>query len=94
MKSMTLNHPRPELACKIAGALAQSATADLTLHTPGKAPTPLTARTTDLPAILRDAPVGTRLLTPQGCIIEITASGCTIRNAGRELVQAMERIDR
>ena len=91
---LTLAHPRPVLACKIAGALAQAAIKALTLQAPGGQPQPLTARTTDLPALLRDAPAGTRLTTPDGCVIELGGDACTINNPGRALVQAIARISR
>jgi hypothetical protein len=78
----------------LAGALAQSATASLTIEEPGKARTSLTARTTNLPALLRGAAVGTVLKTPDGCTIALTDTGCTITNPGRHLLQAVERFGR
>lgn len=94
MDPMTIQQPRPVLISMIAGALAQAATASLTLHVPGKPPQPLSSRTTDLPGLLRDAPVGTRLVTPDGCSVELTGDGCTISNPGRAMVQAIARISR
>jgi hypothetical protein len=94
MTIMTLTYPRPEIACIIAGSLAQAATLKLTLQLPGKNPAPLSPRTTDLPALLRKAEVGTRLLTSDGGQIELTDSGCTVSGASRVLVQAFEQNDR
>lgn len=91
---LTLRHPRNALASMIAGALAQAATQSLTLRRPGLPEEVLKPLTTDLPELLRAAPIGTRLLTPDGCAIALTSEGCTISNPSQALVQAVERIDR
>ncbi|MBY0397250.1 MAG: hypothetical protein K2X91_12410, partial [Thermoleophilia bacterium] len=59
--TITLTAPRHELVRTLAGILAEAATPALVLERPGEAPVPLAPRATDLPALLRDAPVGTRL---------------------------------
>ncbi|HYD00706.1 MAG TPA: hypothetical protein VEB22_05715 [Phycisphaerales bacterium] len=86
---LMLSEPRAALIRRLAGALAEASTASLTLQEPGSEPRPLAARTTDLPALLRPAPIGTRLKTPDGCTITLTDEGCTISNPGRALLEAL-----
>ena len=90
----TITQPRSTLVNRLAGALAETSTSSLTLHTPGEPDRPLSPRNTDLPAVLRHAPAGTRLTTPGGCTITLTDEGCAIDMAPRTLIEALEPISR
>jgi hypothetical protein len=94
MEPLTIKQPRPALVRRIAGALAETSTGSLTLQTPGGRPEQLVARNTDLPAKLSSTPVGTLLTTPAGCTITLTAEGCTVADADKMLLEALDPISR
>lgn len=76
----------PENARTIAGLLAESSITQLTLTSPGQAPTPLASRQTDLPAILQSSAVGTTLSSPSSpLIIRLDHDTFTLARADEQL---------
>lgn len=94
MDALTITLPRADLITRLAGALAETSTPSLVLTLPEKPSLPLTPRTTDLPALLREAPIGTRLATPGGCTITFTENGCSIERPEARLIEALGPICR
>lgn len=92
--TLTIHQAREGLVCRLAGVLAEASTPSLILELPGRQRETLVPRTTDLPAVLRAAPVGTRLLTPGGGTITLTGEGCVIDRPTRGMVEAFEAISR
>lgn len=89
-----LTAPRHELGPLLATALAQSGAATLTIQHPAGPARTLTPRVTDLPALLREAPVGTTLTTESGCTITLTDDGCTFFHPSELLIEAIGQICR
>ncbi len=54
---------------QVAGMLAEAGVRVLLWHEPGETPRRLEARQTDLPGLLRDAPIGTRATDERGWIV-------------------------
>ncbi|MDP1662996.1 MAG: hypothetical protein Q8L55_13855 [Phycisphaerales bacterium] len=93
MAELTITQPRQALAHTIAGLLAEASVKALDLHLPGAAPQRLTTRTVDLPARLREAPLGTRVATEDGHTITLTAGGCTVTGPAGSLLEAFAAIN-
>lgn len=73
---------RETLCRAVAGALAELSVQTVRLRLPGGGESPLAARTTDLPGLLRGAPVGAGVVTPDGATVTLEAEGCSVSGPG------------